>query len=190
MSHPESIPLHDDLILKVSSLLMESIGSTRKVTVSLTRFPLGDDLVAHNVSASILLTRLNTTILATGSVEGDVLLECVRCLREFEQHFFVKFAEQFRQTTEILDGRGVTPPQEDAEDDEGDSELACEINDAHEMDMTEMLRQWILLALPMTPVCGKDCPGPRQFSTGEDEAGDARFAALQQLLDNEDALSS
>ena len=58
--------------------------------------------------------------------------------------------------------------------------------DAHELDLTELLRQWIVLALPMTPTCGPDCPGPQEIDNGDEEAVDNRFAALQQLLDNED----
>lgn len=177
--------LDDDLIIKVSSLLMESIGSTRKVDVHRSGFTLDDDLTAHDVLASIVLTRLNTGILASGSATGSVELECVRCLNLYEQSFSVTFAEQFRQTTEILDGRGVTPPREKPEDDEGDDELAFEINDAHELDLTELLRQWILLSLPMTPVCGKDCPGPQEYAGNEEDVIDARFAALQDLLDTE-----
>ncbi|MCO5217651.1 MAG: DUF177 domain-containing protein [Thermomicrobiales bacterium] len=183
--HPEPIQLDDDLIIKVSSLLMESIGSTRKVNVYLTRFSLDEDLTATDVSASIVLTRLNRGVLASGSATGSVELECVRCLNTYEQSFTVKFAEQFRQITEVLDGRGVTPPREEPEDDEGDDELAFEINDAHELDLTELLRQWILLSLPMTPVCGKDCPGPQAYGGNEEDVIDARFAALQDLLDTE-----
>ncbi len=185
--HSQSITLHDDLILKVSSLLLEDMGSTRSVRVELSSFKLDDDLVAEDVTANVRLTRLNTGILAQGSAEGLVEMECVRCLNRFEQPFTVKFTEQFRQTVAVGESRGFVAPTDAEVDEEGDSELAFEINDAHELDLTELLRQWILLALPMTPVCGKDCPGPEMAQAAtDDESGDARFAALQQLLDNED----
>lgn len=182
----QTITLQDDLTLKVSSLLLEDVGGTRKVNIELASFPLDNDLMARNVTASIRLTRLDTGILAQGSIDGDVDLECVRCLNLFEHPFHVRFTEQFRQTTSILDGRGATPAREDEDYDEGELELAFEINDAHELDLTELIRQWIVLALPMTPKCGKDCPGPQPIDNGEDEAVDDRFAALQQLLDDEE----
>lgn len=182
----QTITLHDDLILKVSSLLLEDVGSTRTVKAELASFPLDDELVARNVSATIRLTRLDTGILAQGSASGVVEMECVRCLNLYEQPFKVRFTEQFRQTTDILDGRGGTPAREEDEWDDGDSELAFEINDAHELDLTELLRQWIVLALPMTPICGPDCPGPQPIENGEEDAIDDRFAALQQLLDTEE----
>ena len=183
----KNITLHDDLVLKVSSLLMEDVGSTRTVKVMITSMELDGTLMARNVTADIRLMRLNSGILATGSAEGVVEMECVRCLNLFEQPFTVRFTEQFRQTTDILSGRGATPADDDDGWDEGDDELAFEINDAHELDLTELLRQWIVLALPMTPICGPDCPGPQPIDNGTEEPVDDRFAALQQLLDDEDA---
>lgn len=184
----KTITLHDDLVLKVSSLLLEDVGSIRTVKVTLTSFPLDDGMMARNVSADIRLIRLNSGILAQGSATGVVDMECVRCLNLFEQPFTAKFTEQFRQTTDILDGRGASPAREDDGWGEEDDELAFEINDAHELDLTELLRQWIVLALPMTPICGPDCPGPQPIDNGDQEtAVDDRFAALQQLLDDEDA---
>lgn len=180
---PQTITLFDDLVLKVSSLLLEDIGAHRTVKVELASFPLDEQLMARNVSATIRLTRLDTGILAQGSATGSVEMECVRCLNQFDQSFSVKFTEQFRQTAEIH--RGSTPRDED-EWDEGDRELAFEINDAHELDLTELLRQWIVLALPMTPTCGPDCPGPQPIDNGDENPVDDRFAALQQLLDNEE----
>lgn len=182
----QPITLHDDLVLKVSSLLLEDVGSFRTVKVELSSLPLDEQFLATNVSADIRLTRLNNSVLAQGSANGVVEMECVRCLNLFEQPFKVRFTEQFRQTTDILDGRGSSSPREDDEWDESDNELAFEINDAHELDLTELLRQWIVLALPMTPNCGPDCPGPQQIDTDADDDVDDRFAALQQLLDTEE----
>lgn len=181
------ITLDDDLVIKVSSLLLEDFGSMRTVRVELASFQLDEQTIARNVTADIRLTRLNSGVLAQGTARGAVEMECVRCLNLFEQPFEVRFTEQFRQTVGILDGRGAAPQRDEDDLDESDIELAFEINDAHELDLTELLRQWIVLALPMTPVCGPDCPGPQPFDNGpDDESGDDRFAALKHLLENED----
>lgn len=179
----QTITLHDDLILKVSSLLLDDVGSYRTVKVALTSFPLDEQLSADNVSATIRLTRLGTSVLAQGTAEGSVEMECVRCLNSYEQPFSIRFTEQFRQTTDIHRG---AQPREEEDWDESEIELAFEINDAHELDLTELLRQWIVLALPTAPNCGPDCPGPQPIDNGDDVAVDDRFAALQQLLVNED----
>lgn len=179
--------MHDDLVVKVSSLLMEDVGSYRTVNIELASFPLDEQLTARNVISTIRLTRLDSSILAQGSATGLVEMECVRCLNQYEQPFNVRFTEQFRQTTDILASRRSNSARDDDEEwDESEIELAFEINDAHELDLTELLRQWIVLALPTAPNCGPDCPGPQEIDNGEDIAVDDRFAALQQLLDNEE----
>ncbi len=184
----QTITLHDDLAVKVSSLLMEDVGSYRTVKIELASFPLDKDLIARNVLSTIRLTRLDTSILAQGSASGSVEMECVRCLNSYDQPFEIEFTEQFRQTADILEGRRANPQRNGDEDlDESEAELAFEINEAHELDLTELLRQWIVLALPMTPNCGPDCPGPQEIDNGEaDSPVDERFAALQQLLDDEE----
>ena len=44
------------------------------------------------------------------------------------------------------------------------------IDENHELDLREPLRQEILVALPMRPDCGPDCPGPDLTEVGGDEA--------------------
>lgn len=184
--NPGSIDLVNDTGLNVASLLMENVGGTRELTVTLTSFPLDDDLVASEVLGNIRLTRLQSGILATGRLSGHVELECARCLNLYDQPFNIRLAEQYRQTVDVHSGSGITPPREaDDEEDDGDDEPGFEINDAHEIDLTELLRQNILLALPMRPDCGEQCPGPPQIDNGSESDVDARFAALQELLEDE-----
>ena len=58
-----------------------------------------------------------------------------------------------------------------------------EITENHELDFSEPVRQEIILAFPMRPVCGPDCPGPPAFANDDDDDGlDGQFAALASLL--------
>lgn len=182
----ESIELVNDTGLNVASLLLEDVGSTRNLHLTLTSFPLDEELVASNVLGAFRLTRLRAGILASGKLTGTVELECSRCLNLYEQSFSTQLTEQFRQTVDVRSGAGVTPSvrkEQPAADD--DDEIGFEINDAHEIDLTELLRQNILLSLPMRPDCGDACPGPPDVDNGPDADVDARFAALQDLLDDE-----
>lgn len=181
MTNADTILLRDETQLNVASLLLEDIGARRDVTIELSHFPLDEDLAATDTTGQIRLTRLQSGILAQGQVEGTADLECARCLREYEQPFQASFAEEFHQTVDVRNGGGVTPQrgQQVATDDD---EIAFEINDAHEMDMTELLRQWILLELPMRPDCGSECPGPPAMAADPEAGVDSRFAALEQLL--------
>ena len=56
----------------------------------------------------------------------------------------------------------------------------------YELDLTEAIRQNLVLAIPMTPVCGDDCPGPElseQDTSAERREG--QFDVLARLLDDE-----
>lgn len=172
--------------LNVASLLLEDVGATRDLRLTLTSFPLDEELVASNVLGSIRLTRLRSGVLATGELGGNVELECARCLNLYDQPFRARLTEQFRQTVDVRSGAGVAPVVKDEQPgDDDDDEVGFEINDAHEIDMTELLRQNILLSLPMRPDCGDACPGPPEIDNGPASDVDSRFAALQDLLDDE-----
>lgn len=180
----DRIHLHDETRLNVASLLLEDTGARRDVSIELSRFPLDDDLFATDTIGEIRFTRIRSGVLAQGQVEGVVELECARCLREYDQPFRADFAEEFHQTVDVRNGAGVTPARA-RHDPEDDDDIGFEINDAHELDLTELLRQWILLEMPMRPDCGAECPGPPEMATAPDDGVDSRFAELQKLLEDE-----
>lgn len=66
--------------------------------------------------------------------------------------------------------------------------------DGHEIDLEQMLRDEMLLSLPLSPSCGEDCPGvvssagiDLNTDTSGDEGGSrSPFAVLKDLLEPED----
>lgn len=185
MTKTESIQLRDETRLNVASLLMEEVGARRDVTIALSNFPLDEDLAATDTTADIRLTRIRSGLIAQGKVAGIVELECARCLNTYGHPFTTRFAEEFYQTVDVRHGDGVVAARQQREINDDDDDIAFEINDTHEVDMTELLRQWILLELPMRPDCGTECSGPPEIPKDPDADVDSRFAALQELLDDE-----
>lgn len=180
------VDLQDDTRLNVSTLLMEPVGSTRDVELSLPVFTLDDELVARNVEMQAHLTRLQDQILVSAHATGHVQLECVRCLEPYDQAFDESFTEQFFQTVDVRSGAELAPKTSAGAEDEDDEDLRFSIDESHQLDFGESLRQWILLAMPMRPTCGDACPGPAITSTDENAPGDGRFADLASLLDDMD----
>ena len=180
----QTIELRDDTRLNAASLLLEGVGNTRDVEITLAAFPLDDELVARDVVAKLRLTRLRSGLLAKGTVEGTVELECARCLRPYQQPFAESFSEQFRQSVDVRSGADLAPTAR-ASDDDSDDEAGFTIDEAHQLDLGEMLRQWVLLGLPMRPDCGADCPGPPAMEQDAESQVDSRLAALEQLLNDE-----
>lgn len=180
------IVLIDDTRLNVASLLLEPVGATRDIRIELERLSLDDDLTAHGVVATARLTRLKTHILVDAEATGVVPLECATCLRAYDQPFRETFAESFRQSVDVRSGTDLTADRNDADVIDGDEEPGFSIDDSHHIDLGEALRQWILLAIPMQPSCGPDCPGPLLRSTEPDDLPDERFARLADLLPADD----
>jgi uncharacterized protein len=172
--------LRNDTAVNVVGLLKGQTGATRSYRLLLDTFEADAETIARDVQGDVRLTRLRDAIIASVSAAGVVSMICARCLREYDQPFEVDFNEEYRQTVDVRTGfeLGGEP---------ADDELVSRIDENHELDLREPLRQEILVALPMRPDCGPDCPGPDVLEVGgddsaSDEAVDERLAALASLL--------
>ncbi|HEV2108981.1 MAG TPA: DUF177 domain-containing protein [Thermomicrobiales bacterium] len=171
--------LINETAVNVVALLKEPVGSKRVYAMRLDAFPLADDLQAARLSGEVRLTKLRDEILGAAALEGQVHLECVRCLRMYVQDVTVQFEEEYRQTVDVWTGAGVQteePVEVDVE--------RFAISPDHEVDLAEAIRQHLLLALPMRPDCGDVCPGPDAVEAGEEPVDD-RLAALAALLEEQ-----
>ncbi len=169
--------LENDTVVNVAQLLQETTGATRRFRLSLDWFALDTDLMARDVSGTLTLMRLANGVMLSGEIQGIALIECVRCLEIYEQPFVGELEQEYRYMLDLAMA---------AVDDDEDGDLAGEmgeIDDVNEIDLAEPIRQFAILALPMRPNCGDDCPGPE---IEEDDAPevDHRLAPLAELLDD------
>ncbi|MEU3555060.1 YceD family protein [Streptomyces fragilis] len=123
-------------------------------------------------------------VLVTGTARAKAEGECVRCLEPLERQLVADFQEMFSYPD--ADDRGR--PKADAGDDAEDDEDTLYLEDGM-FDLEPVLRDAVVLALPMQPVCQEDCPGlcPEcgvRLADDPDhhhDAVDIRWAALQGL---------
>ncbi len=123
-------------------------------------------------------------VLVTGTAHARAKGECVRCLEPVEQQLDTDFQEMFSYPDADDRGRVKAEPADDAEDDED----TLFIEDGL-FDLEPVLRDAVVLALPMQPVCQDDCPGlcsqcGARLADDPDhhhDAVDIRWAALQGL---------
>jgi uncharacterized protein len=172
--------LKNETAVNVAGLLKSQIGATRSYRLLLDRFQADGETIATDVEGTVRLTRLRDGIMATMKVEGMAPMECVACLREYDQPFKIEFDEEFVQTVDVRTGTGLGI---DLTNDDGSERF--QIDENHEIDLREPLRQEILVVLPMRPDCGPDCPGPdlpTDAAASDDEIVDERLAALASLL--------
>ncbi|WAU86556.1 DUF177 domain-containing protein [Streptomyces sp. Qhu-G9] len=123
-------------------------------------------------------------VLVTGTARALAKGECVRCLEPIEQQLETDFQEMFSYPDADDRGRVKAEPADDAEEDED----TLFIEDGL-FDLEPVLRDAVVLALPMQPVCQDDCPGlcsqcGARLADDPDhhhDAVDIRWAALQGL---------
>ncbi|WP_344574168.1 YceD family protein [Streptomyces lunalinharesii] len=123
-------------------------------------------------------------VLVTGTARATVAGECVRCLEPLERVLEADFQELFAYPD--ADAR-TTESGDDAEDEEDSFHLEDDL-----FDLEPVLRDAVVLALPLQPVCREDCPGlcPDCGARLVDDpdhrhdAVDMRWAALQELVES------
>ncbi len=124
-------------------------------------------------------------VLVTGTVRASAEGECVRCLESVGRELKADFQEMFSYPDADDRGRPKAEPADDAEDDEDTLYLEDGL-----FDLEPVLRDAVVLALPLQPVCREDCLGlcpDCGVSLNEDpehhhDAVDIRWAALQELV--------
>ncbi|MER8017074.1 DUF177 domain-containing protein [Streptomyces griseoluteus] len=125
-------------------------------------------------------------VLVTGTARASAKGECVRCLEPVGLELEADFQEMFSYPDADDRGRVIAEPGDDAEDDEDRQYIEDGL-----IDLEPLLRDAVVLALPMQPVCQDDCQGlcsecGARLTDAPDhhhDAVDIRWAALQGLAD-------
>jgi uncharacterized protein len=136
------------------------------------------------VELDLRLESVMEGVLVTGTARASAEGECVRCLEPLRHEVAADFQELF--TYPDADDRGRTAEPVDGEEDED----RLFIEDGL-FDLEPVLRDAVVLALPMQPVCRETCEGLcPQCGVRLDEnpdhhhdAVDIRWAALQGLAE-------
>ena len=130
-----------------------------------------DAVLRGPVSVSLDLMKADDMIAVTGVLEGTVVRQCVRCLKEYDDavafSVHAAFAREGKESKVVArqpkageprKGRPVAPktePDVEAED-EGDDRYFYQ---GDHIELAPMLREHIILASPMQPLCRENCAG-------------------------------
>ncbi|HEY3997963.1 MAG TPA: DUF177 domain-containing protein [Candidatus Xenobia bacterium] len=109
----------------------------------------GVDLVGP-VHFDLKLTNAGSRILVEGIVEATARVQCARCVETFDLHEKIDIHEEFLPSgsEELPKGPDLHP-----------EELSVFIYDEDRIDIEEVIRQNIIAALPIQPLCRPDCGG-------------------------------
>jgi uncharacterized protein len=137
--------------------LLQSNGNEAKVEtqISSQEINLIDESLhlAKPVQISLQLINTGEMVLVHGHAETQLNLECSRCLKSFEQPMSIKINEEYAIKADPLNNIR----QKDIE--LHSSDFASHIGKDKTIDLTDMIRQNLLLVLSQKPLCDKNCQG-------------------------------
>ena len=135
--------------INVAQLLKSDIGSVRELEVSGVVDITGGG-AESNVGGYVRLLRTDRSILVSGTINTEVELTCSRCLAAFSCPLAFTIEEEYFPVVDVVSGAPLAVPGEPG---------SFTIDEHHILDLTEAVRQYALLVIPMKPLCREACSG-------------------------------
>ena len=129
------------LRINVGFLLNQSIGYYRDIHFEYPEMLLKPDLSLTDFAGVARITRTPQGILVQGEFKGKTTAECVRCLTNFELPLHANFSELYAFNERSVTDSGLLLPEDG------------------NIDLEELVREYLLIELPFSPVCKPDCKG-------------------------------
>jgi uncharacterized protein len=134
--------------INVAQLLKQAAGASRSYEIDTTLS--FEELAEYHVQGEVELIRTEKGILVRGVFSGKSSLMCSRCLTLFDCSLTFKIEEEFFPSIDVISG--IPLPL-------ADDSTAFAVDEHHVLDLSESIRQYGLLAVPMKPLCRPDCAG-------------------------------
>ena len=175
------------MIINVAPLLKQPVGTTAD-------YEFAEDPIDANgehaglreanvtaIAADITATHTNLGAYFEGAADARVTAECSRCLRAFETPVHAEIAEQFYATVGVEHSEPLAEAPRDAKT----------IDSDFRVDLTPLLREELILAMPLAPLHTPDCKGLCPVCGKDlnddphthDDPTDERWATLTKLKD-------
>jgi len=175
------------VIVSVAPLLKQPIGAQADFRVAESPIdPHGEnsglrEAGAVSIDADIVATHTNPGAYLAGTADATLEAICSRCLVPIETPVHADFAEQYYARFGVVAGEALGEAPTDSKT----------IGSDFKIDLTPLLREELILATPLAPLCRPDCQGlcevcgddlnqrPHQHEAAVDE----RLAKLAELRD-------
>jgi uncharacterized protein len=166
--------LHDFFRLNVGFIIHETIGYSRDFPFETAVVHLPPELELTDLDGVVRVTRTAQGLLVQVKMAAKTAAECVRCLEDFNQPLEIDFTELYAFTPSSVTESGLLVPENG------------------KIDLEPLVREEMLLAVPISPVCRPGCRGlcpvcgenlNQVHCQHEQEEIDIRLEALKALLE-------
>jgi uncharacterized protein len=165
---------HSPLRLNVGFVVAQSAGFSRDFPFDLPQINVPPDLHLSSLTGAVRASRTPQGVLLQVAFQALIELECVRCLINFQQTLKIEFTELYAFSQRYVTDSGLLMPETGM------------------IDLAPVLREYILLEIPISPLCRPDCKGlclvcgnnlNESTCNHDDDSRDPRLASLKSLLD-------
>ncbi len=165
---------HSPLRLNVGFIVHQSIGYLRDFPFDLPSVHLHPDPVLKNLTGTVRVSRTPQGLLMQAKMHAAIEVECVRCLDAIEQHLDTDFSELYAFTPRSTTESNLILPEDGY------------------INLEPILREYMLLEVPISPLCRQDCQGlcpvcgenrNRTQCNHNTASEDQRLSVLRNLLD-------
>ncbi len=117
-----------------------------------------DVRIPGGLAMSVNAVKAGTTVHVTGTLSGTARRQCVRCLKEYDDALWLPIVGEYQQDADLKSKPvGRESPERPGEDEGTDDEGY--VYTGEEIELADMLREHVILAEPMQPLCHEDCRG-------------------------------
>lgn len=151
------------MLLDLSGLLKEKgacLDYKEQVAVD---FPKDEIEVSGPVEVDLGFTNTGDGIWVQGKIKALVNFPCSRCLKEYKETVTAKVEERLKKAASSED-----------------EDVVFEMDETGSVDLSEIIRQSLLLNIPIKTVCSKDCGGFLK-DIEKKKAPDPRLAKLKEI---------
>jgi uncharacterized protein len=158
----------------VGFIVAEQNGYRREFPVEFSEVRL-QDLELKDVAGSVTFTRTTQGLLTQVRMTAQYTSECMRCLEPFDLTLSPEFTEVYAFSKNSITDSGLILPE------------------TGQVDLEPLVREYMLLEIPIKPVCKLDCKGlcpvcgenqNEHTCQHEEETFDPRLSVLQTLLES------
>ncbi len=129
------------LRINVGFLLNQAVGESRDIHFDLPELRITSDFILKDFKGVARVGRTPQGILVQADFTAFMHAECVRCLAEFDQSLKASFQELFAFRSRSVTDSGLYVPEDG------------------NIDLSPLVREFILLDMPIKPLCREDCKG-------------------------------
>jgi uncharacterized protein len=152
------------LRLLLTEITADGLSLVGEVTAEELDLAEDDAVLTGPLAVSLDLTKIEGLVAVTGVLEGTIVRQCVRCLKEYEDPlaFSVRAAFIPEPKSAPRHPKRIDPRKTRAEvlevevEEEPDDQYHYQGN---QLELAPMLREHVILSAPMQPLCSDDCLG-------------------------------